>query len=176
MYTALRLQKEVNEILRKANVKMACPVRINNRLSRTLGRATMAYRNRVYISARIDFSGDLIARATDTTIREVLLHECAHVIANLRTQSNNGHNAFFKQVCHEIGTHNDKTSTKVEWREDAVKPVAKAVVKRVDKYEVNCPNCGVIARYNRACNATKHPEIYMCRKCCGGNLFVKVNR
>lgn len=157
--TAKKLQSLVNEALAKSHCQVACPVTINPRLSRTLGRAKFLGRaGRITKVIGIEFSESLLRLATDKCINDVLLHEVAHVIANVRTGSDQGHNKVFKAVCREIGTTNDKTYTVMEYK------VTKPVVKTY-KYDVICPVCGVIDHYSRACDATKYPDRYFCRKC-----------
>lgn len=168
--TTAMLQKMVNEALEKGHCGVSCPVSINNRLSCTLGRAIFQRRCGRWINVRIEFSGDMIRRATEDSIKEVLLHECAHVIANYRTGNDEGHNATFKAVCHEIGTYNDKTYTKVEYKEGPEKPVLKAFSPY--RYEILCQKCGVIGRFARACKTTKNIERYHCT--CGDPRPLKV--
>lgn len=163
--TITTLQKEVNKVLRMGNCSVSCPVSINNRLSRTLGRAVFARRAGKWISVRIEFSGDLIRRASDKSVMDVLMHECAHVIANYRTGCDEGHGKVFKMVCWEIGTDNDKCSTAVEWKTPALMAVD-------HHYEVHCPKCGIVARFNRDCKTLQNITRFRCGKCGGHELNV----
>ena len=161
--TITNLQKEVTKALRKANCRVMCPVSINNRLTKTLGRAMFTRQGGRWVSVRIEFSGKLIQYATEKTIMDVLLHEGAHVVANYRTGCDQGHNHIFKAVCHELGTSNDGYATTVEYK-DGAKPVY--------KFEVVCPNCGVVATYNRSGKVVQNIWRYSCGKCHSHNLKV----
>ena len=160
------LQKEVDKALKKGNCKVSCPVSINNRLTTTLGRAIFTRQMGRWVSVRIEFSGSMIKSATNASIMEVLLHEVAHVVANYRTGCDQGHNHIFKAVCHELGTYNDGCSTTLEYKTNA---------KPVYKFEVICPNCGVIGRYQRAGKIIKSIDRCSCGKCGNKKLTVKQN-
>ena len=109
-YDLARLDKECREAIQGAGVKFNGPIELNNRLTRTLGRVMYSHN----CIDKIQFSTQFIENSTDENIREVLLHECSHVVAFLRTHERNGHNSYFKSICAELGTTNDGTTTHVE--------------------------------------------------------------
>lgn len=169
MFNEKRLQVLVNETLLKAGVRRIVPVSINNRLTRTLGRACYTvnrYRGEV-ISVRIEFSGQLLRNASEKNVMDVLLHECAHVIALIRKpKEDHGHDGYFKMICHEIGTDNDGACMNIDYN----KPI-----EQIYKYIVVCPNCGVIAYYNRKTKHLNDIGNCHCRKCKSNNLKVRQN-
>ena len=140
-------------------------VKINKRLTRTLGRCIGTRSRDSYTPNRIEFSAELLATSTDKSIIDVIYHECAHALVGLETGENHGHDAVFKAMCHRIGTNNDGTTTKVERTVEDTE---------VYKYFVYCNQCGQIAgKYHRAGNVVKYPEHYHCK--CGGSLHVVQN-
>lgn len=164
--TITKLQNEVNKALKKGNCKVSCPVSINNRLTRTLGRAIFTRQGGRWTSVRIEFSGSMIKNVTEASIMEVLLHEVAHVVANYRTGWNEGHNNIFKMVCHELGTYNDGCTTTLEYKNN---------VKPTFRFEVLCPNCGIIGKYQRMGKTLKVIDRCRCAKCGNNNLTLKEN-
>ena len=164
-YDLNRIKLEMNEVCRKANVKFDIPVRLNGKLTRTLGRVHQECHNGVWEPVSVEFSKQLLETASDKSIRDVILHETAHVIATIRTGESCGHNSYFKKVCAEIGTTNDGIATEVE------RTVAKS-----SKYEIFCPTCHkTIAEYSKMCKTIQHIEQCQCKGCGKGGLKVIQN-
>lgn len=112
----IMLSAMVRIVLDSANIDMKCPVTINNRLKRTLGRAMYKRTGTLNHGFRIEFSGDFVRRATPECIKAVVLHECAHIICAVRDMKTvHGHDSYFRAVCLEIGTDNYRSSMKVEY-------------------------------------------------------------
>ncbi len=162
MYDLSRLQKEVKEVCENAGVKLKVPVQINTRLRTTLGQVCYTGDD----PTKIEFSQQLLDTSTDEAIRQVLLHECAHYICDVRDGTSHGHDAYFRAVCKEIGCVNNKTTYRVE-RLRGCGPVY--------KYEVYCPECGYIKGYNRKGHILKNLSHCHCNKCGSYNLYYKQN-
>ena len=113
-YDLNRIKMEFNEVCRKAGTPCDVPIRLNGRLTRTLGRVfhQCDVTSGVWYSTHVEFSKQLLETASDKSIRDVILHECAHFIVTARTGENHGHDAAFKKVCAEIGTTNDGISNR----------------------------------------------------------------
>ena len=136
-------------------------VAINGRLTRTLGRCM--YKGTM--PCRLEFSRQFIDYSTEKNIQDVILHECAHAIACIRTGEPQGHNAIFKSICKEIGTPLDTTSSQVE---------ATVSDTKLFKYFVSCEKCGQICgKYHRTGKIIKNLPYYSCS--CGGSLKVTQN-
>jgi len=163
-YDLSRLEREFNEVCNKAGVKVTCPIKINGRLKKTLGRVTHTpTTDGIYVNSLVEFSKQLLETTTDESVRAVLLHEASHYIATARTGQCCGHNSYFKAICAEVGTTNDGTKTHVE------RTVAE---EQVYKYLIVCPNCGVIAHYHRMSKNLKNISSCYCKKCNSNNLSV----
>ena len=140
-------------------------VKINKRLTKTLGRCIGVWHGDLYIPQKIEFSAELLTTSTDKSIIDVIYHECAHALVGLETGEKHGHDAVFKAMCRRIGTDNDGISTKVERTVEDTE---------IYKYFVYCNQCGqIVSKYRRAGNVVKHPECYHCK--CGGSLRVVQN-
>lgn len=162
-YTLERIKAEIVDVCKKAGFDdiVRIPVLLNSRLTSTLGRVRCINERPV----SIEFSTNFIIKASDNDIHEVILHECAHVIANIRSKKSHGHDAYFKQICAELGTDNDKCFYKSEKELMNKEPVY--------KYKVYCSECGeLIASYKRKGKTIKNLNEYRCGLC-GGKLIVK---
>ena len=140
-------------------------IKINGRLTRTHGRCMYQVLRGKVTPIRIEFSRQLLETATPHSILEVLKHECAHAIACIETGEKQGHNAYFKSVCHRIGAEYDTCSSSVERTVED---------NQIYKYTVICKDCcKILARYHRAGKIVQHPENYHCK--CGGRISVVQN-
>lgn len=163
-YDFTRLQLEFKEVCRNAGCPCTVPIKLNGRLTRTLGRVTY---NRIpssdsYIPSLVEFSKQLLETASDKSIKDVIYHEAAHYIVTSRTKEHHGHDSLFKAVCAEIGTSNDTPVTKVERTVSSDK---------LYKYVVFCENCHkMIGGYQRKCATINHLSSCSCRICRKGNL------
>ena len=96
----------------------------------------------------MEFSANFVAQAPDELMRETVLHECAHVIVDLRYPNEfHNHDDVFNAACAELGIKGD------------------FIIKR--KYNVYCPNCGFVASYDRKTKMVSYVEKgqCVCRKC-----------
>ena len=74
------IEKLVDTTLETRGFKRDFPVRLNNRFSRTYGAVRLRDR-KIYA---MEFNSNFVAQAPDELMRETVLHECAHVIVDLR--------------------------------------------------------------------------------------------
>lgn len=154
------------EICAKVNQDFTIPVKINKRLTRTLGRVSWIRINGKVQNTLMEISYQLLATATLDSIKEVIAHECAHYLVNEETHENHGHDAIFKAMCNRIGCTNDGTVCHSLDRE--------VPETQIYKYFVTCEDCGsIIGKYHRTGKIVQHPEYYTCK--CGGRLIVTKN-
>jgi predicted SprT family Zn-dependent metalloprotease len=109
----MELKDIVAECKRLANefcVEFTLPVRINNRLTRTLGRVCFEC-GRPYV---MEISGPMLKTCTEESIIEVVRHEWAHWYAWKTDGEVHGHDTLFKEICKKIGCTHDKSKNKVE--------------------------------------------------------------
>ena len=166
-YTIEEVKDIFEEVCKKANVPVICPIVENGRLTRCLGR--VKYTTDIYegtVPIKVEFSKSFLAHGTKESITDVVLHEAAHYITTMRTGERHGHDKIFKQTCKEIGTTCDKVST------DAQLEVPEETHY---KYIIYCPTCKKMVGYkNRRCKTIDNIEYYSCTTC-GGNLEVIQN-
>ena len=146
--TIKEIEKLVDATLKAKGFKRNFPVRLNNRFSRTYGAVRLRDR-KIYA---MEFSANFIAQAPDEVVRETVLHECAHVIVDLRYPNEfHNHDAVFNAACAELGIK-DRATTDF-------------TIKR--KYNVYCPNCGFVASYDRKTKMVSYIEKgeCVCRAC-----------
>ena len=152
-------------IAREYGFNLYCPVLENGRLKTTLGR--VCYDEEGGLD-KIEFSKTFLISATDENVISVVLHELAHAFVYLETGERHGHDKVFKAMCQRLGTSNDKTKTKVDYKNGISK-------KEIHKYSIFCKSCRKLIGYrNRACNVTKNPEAFSAN-CCLGDIFVVKN-
>lgn len=111
------LEKRCKEFIRKEyNINLDIPVRINNRLSRSLGRFVITRGN---IDNRIEFAGYLLKEGTDEQIISVLKHECIHyVLYQLGRDFKDGQKDFENELKrHGAGSTN---SIRIKKKDDVV--------------------------------------------------------
>ena len=166
MMTEKDLTARCTEICKSAGYDFTIPVKINKRLTRTLGRVTCVKTDGIVKSTLMEFSYLLISTATIDSIQEVIAHECAHYLVIAETHENHGHDAIFKAMCARIGCTNDGTVCHSLDRE--------VPETQIYKYFVVCKDCGkTVGKYHRAGKIVQHPDFYNCK--CGGALTVIKN-
>lgn len=166
MMTINELKNECSKVFALANLEFKdIQVKINGRLTRTHGRCMYQVNCGVVVPTTIEFSKQLLETATPYSIMEVLKHECAHAIACLETGEKQGHNNYFKAVCHKIGAAYNTCTADVE------RTVEK---NEIYKYTVICKSCcQILGYYHRAGKIVQNPERYTCK--CGGKIGVIKN-
>ena len=141
-------------------------IKINGRLTKTLGRCNYKKQDTKLIPVCLEFSRLLVEKGDNKLIEDVIKHECAHAIATIETGASQKHNNYFKSVCARIGTTNDTPSTTAKYNAEDTE---------IYKYTVICEKCKkVVGRYHRAGNVIKMPSHYGCNYC-GGSLKVIQN-
>lgn len=146
--TIKEIEKLVDATLESKGFKRDFPVRLNNRFSRVYGAVRL--RNRKIYA--MEFSSNFVAQAPDDIMRETVLHECAHVIVDLRyPNESHNHDAIFNAACVELGING---GAKTDF-----------IIKR--KYNVYCPNCGLVASYGKKSKMVSYVQEgrCVCRKC-----------
>ena len=166
MWTIEQVKNELNK-LREADQlpPITCPVTVNGRLTRSLGRVKFMCN----FPTAIEFSRILLEEGTDNDIINVIKHEYVHYFLLITTKERHGHDAMFKAKCAEIGCTHDKARNNFE---------AETIGKELDitKYEVWCEDCDeIIGRYHRMCKTLKTIKYCSCGKCGSHALIVKQN-
>lgn len=85
-----------------------CPIALNGRLSRTLGRVILGTERGRVISIKMEFSKEFLNTSTDASIVSVIGHEWAHYYVT-KTTINMTKSSRRRALC-----TNDKTKTEVE--------------------------------------------------------------
>ena len=141
-------------------------ISINGRLTRTFGRCKGKYINFRFVPYAIEISKQLIETCADTSVIEVIYHECAHALVDIETGEHHGHDKVFKDMCKRIGAAFD--TSKSQGVERVVSDT------KIYKYFIICEGCGkVCGKYHRAGKIIKNIEYYHCK--CGGQLKVVQN-
>ena len=146
--TIKEIEKLVDTTLEAKGFKRDFPVRLNNRFSRVYGAVRLRDR-KIYA---MEFNSNFVAQAPDEVMRKVVLHECAHAIVDLRYPNEfHNHDTVFNAACAELGIDSSTTTN--------------FIIKR--KYNVYCPNCGLVASYSRKTKMVSYVEEgqCVCRKC-----------
>lgn len=167
MLSEYELTTMCKEVCGRAGYEFTIPVKINKRLTRTLGRVkSVRYPNGRTYNEVVEFSYHFLSCADLSSIEDVVAHECAHYLVTEETHEHHGHDSVFKEMCARIGCTNDGTIVKdlsLNTKEE-----------EYYRYFVFCKDCGkLVAKYHRASKLIQHPEFYNCK--CGGNLYVVQN-
>ena len=158
--TLEEIMEELYRLSNLLNVNFRLPVRINNRLTRTLGRVCFTD-GTPYV---MEFSGPMLKTCSKDSIIQVIRHEWAHWYCWIETGKIHGHDAFFRNVCRKINCTHERSQNTVEKLVGA---------KPITKYTVSC-SCGKTWDYARMCNTIKHINYCYCPSC-GGKLSLKQN-
>lgn len=168
----------INEVEKNTGIELShLEVAYNGRLTRSLARCLTrnTWKNNQLVKAepfKLEFGKDILNASDKEELRQTVLHELAHAIANKRYNANCGHDSRFKEVCREIGCVDDKATVKKESLE--------SVEKRY-KYVVTCSTCGQQFYYSRKNNfirALLNNDSYIpcnCGKCQKDKFTIKQN-
>ena len=163
MWTIDRVKIELNKLCANDGLDaVRIPVKVNSRLSTTLGRVK-------YCNLRptsIEFSAKLLENGTDNDVINVIKHEYVHYFLMITTRENHGHDRVFKNKCAEIGCTHDKTHNALDNDEPTEKEY---------KYDIYCDNCGVVAHYARRGKIINNIQYCRCGKCGASGLQVFQN-
>ena len=132
MWTLKDIENYCNEISAKVNDTFTCPVKLNGRITRTLGRVISHKVNGMWEPEVLEISKQLLETSSDESVKAVIEHEWCHYYVTKTTGENHGHDATFKAACAKIGCTNDGVSTTVE------RTVSDSTLY---KYQVFCPTC-----------------------------------
>lgn len=139
----------------------------NGRLSRTLARC-LSRTKLVYGKVewtrpfKLEFGKTILNVDSYETLKQVVLHETAHAIANVRHQDNCNHDARFKLVCEEIGCKMDGASSATA--SNQAREEIKDVSLQMNKHKITCVGCGSEFFYRRATDVVK--QVQMGRRSC----------
>lgn len=131
----------VQEALLECGIAVPVPVRINGRISRALGRCIFAPKDGI-VEVHIELSQRFVEQVPFEEIRQVLLHETAHLAAILYSGGRPGHDSLFREICEQLGCRGDTSYIRTTMHM---------------KYEATCPRCGCLC-YN-ASRRTKRWEL-----------------
>ncbi len=161
-----RLIKEVKFDMEAIGVPFneECPIELNNKLSRALGRCK--YRrdwNGSMYAYVIEINEMYFESATDNELKSTICHELIH---SAKRCVNCGHKGFWKRYSERMEVnYPDKYIIK---RTTYSKQYTEALRKKKEnsyKYEVYCPKCGATCRRKSKCKLVQHPEYYSCGRC-----------
>lgn len=148
------------------NVRRPREIRINNRLTRALGRVQYENSFRGIVPLTVHFS-KLMLTSDVAFAEDIIKHEFAHYYL-LCQGVDDGHGKLFKSFCAEIGCKNDGTVAKFG---------AEADVPQQFKYEVYCTNCAKrVATYSRRCATLDRVKMGLAKSgCCKADCRVEQN-
>ena len=166
MYTVQQITNKYTELATSLGVTFNVPVKINGRLTRTLGKVISDVQDHRLFPRCIEISRQLLETATKESIDEVLIHEFCHWYLAETTHEDHGHDATFKALGQRLGGGSGKTTTYVDRVVDNSK---------IFKYQCFCAGCGKeVAHYSRASFAVGHPDLCS-TSCCNRELKVIQN-
>ena len=141
------------------------PFKINNRLSRALGRCIYKRINNEKVSVLLEIQGEYFKNGSINDIKDTICHELIH---SAKDCVNSGHIGIWKKYA-DIMTLNSKYNIK---RTQSVKI---DVDESKYKYKVVCSKCGVTTYKKRKSKLIEHPEYFRC-KCGCKKLNVEILR
>ena len=151
------IEEYMRELANDIGLVYDTPIKINRRLTRTLGRVISepamfdSYKPLV-----VEFSKQFLETSTDESVRQTVMHEFAHWAVLVETGQPHGHDAEFKAMCRKIGCDFNKAHTHVE------RTVSN---DKIFKYTVRCNECGNEVHFNRAGKTVKYVHWYNCGRC-----------
>ena len=137
-------------------------VKVNNRLTSTLGYCLCPCRQGVTVEGDCNISISPIAFVEDhpEILRDALAHEMCHAVPGTK-----GHEGKFQEWADVI---NEKLGTNISARFQYKKyGLSEPLGVKRNKYVITCKECGNKIYKTRACGVTKHSEQYCCAKCHG---------
>jgi len=115
---------------------------INPRLSTTVGRAN-------YPLWRIQLSAALEATQDTEMIRNVSLHEIAHLLSySLHGHKGRGHGKYWRQAMRDVGHPNPNEVYTTQEERQAIRP--HRATRRYTRHEHKCPNCHTVFQVTKA--------------------------
>lgn len=167
MMTIEEITKICENICAEAGYDFTIPVKINKRLTKTLGRVHWKRRNNgdAY-STLMEFSNLFLETSTENSILEIIKHECAHYLVIAETHEPHGHDKVFKSMCTRINCTADTA------KYNSIK--RNTPEEEIYKYFIVCKDCGsIVGKFHKAGRTVKHPEDYYCKHCHGDLTVVQ---
>lgn len=162
MWAVEDIKKECDRLSAMVGDIFDIPIRINGRLTRTLGRVMCSKKEGIWYADSMEISRQLLETSTDESIISVIEHEWCHYYTAKLTGENHGHDKVFKATCARVGCTNDGVSTAVN------RTVSESAIY---KYQVYCPKCDeFISGYSRMNSTLKNLKNCYCKRCDSGNL------
>ena len=160
-WTVERITNKCKELSLTVGDNFDCPVHINTRLRKTLGRVILENYNEKWYPTKLEISKLLLETGLDEEIEDIIKHEWCHYWITKSTKEDHNHDKVFRALCAKVGC------------DGAPKAKHKLVTS---KYEVYCPNCKqVIGGYSRMCKTLRQLPNCYCKRCGGNSLVLKQN-
>lgn len=139
---------------------------ISSRMEKTMGSFVFLEKGGKVLPREFRFSTRLLCgEFPEEMVRNVLIHEYAHFYANVTTNVNNGHNAFFKSVCTRLEI---PTDTLFKGNKSMVFPKKKG-------YVLTCTKCGENVAVRRRKDAAMEIRKKNISGCCEAKLDIEVD-
>ena len=153
----------INEISEKWNYPCNIKIEISKRATKRMGAFFYKRNGNNIIPIKFVFAYTLINGSySKEVVREVIIHEYLHYYCNTITNSNNGHNKFFKACCIKSGI---PSNTTFKYNNELKYDLSKY------KYKIYCSNCKkIVCMHVRRDAAERKLRLYV-SKCCNEKLF-----
>ena len=123
----------INEISEKWNYPCNIKIEISKRAKKRMGAFFYKKYNNKIRPLKFVFAEELVnGKYSEEVVKEVIIHEYLHYYCNTITNSNNGHNKFFKDCCIKSGI---SSSTTFKYNSESKFDLSKY------KYKIYCSNC-----------------------------------
>lgn len=145
---------------KKCDIELYAPIKMNSRLSRTLGRVKYIENSIGSKVKVIEFSSKYFndSSRNEEVKRQVVLHEIAHYLAFMSDGQRHSHDEVFRYWCAKIGC----TATG-EYATDSKDKLVENIQVQY-KYDCRCSACGNhIKYYKRYSNAVERKVSGCCR-------------
>ena len=147
-----------------------CPIKLNNRLSRTLGRCRY---KRDYLGERYPYVIEIqtlyLEHGIEKEIKSTICHELIHSASDCLFSGHTGNWKRYAEImekCYPNKYIIKRTTTVSNQYANAAKEKQKVSVY---KYEAYCPKCGATWKRKSKCELITNPHRWRCRRC-GVNL------
>ena len=152
----------INEISQKWNYPCDIKIEISKRAKKRMGAFFYKKYNNKIEPLKFVFAEELLnGKYSEEVVKEVIIHEYLHYYCNTITNSNNGHNKFFKDCCIKSGI---SSSTTFKYNSENNK------VEKY-KYKIYCSKCKkIVCMHARKDAAIRKVNNYI-SKCCKVRLY-----
>lgn len=158
------IQLVINEISEKWNLPCNIRVEVSKRAKKRMGAFFYRKSKGKIEPLKFVFAQCLLDGSySEKIVREVIIHEYLHYYCNITTNTNNGHNNFFKTCC--IKSNISSSSTFKHYNEQ------KSTGKK--EYNIYCSKCNkLVCTHVRKDAAIRKVDKYI-SKCCREKLYCK---